>query len=218
MFSNIGRSSVKLTPLFTRQDTEVISQEVLYQGFFRMEKLQLRHRTFAGGWTPVFTRELFERGQAVCVLLYDPARDCVVLTEQFRAGALGDERSPWLLELVAGMVEPGEQYEQVARREALEEAGCAVGQLLPICGYWVSPGGTSEWVQLYCALIDSAPLGGLHGLDEEQEDIRLVTLSFTEAWQALQQGIINNAATIMALQWLKIQHHSLQTHNAPETP
>ncbi len=209
---------MKLTPLFTRQDTEVIRQEVLYQGFFRMEKLQLRHRTFAGDWTPVFTRELFERGEAVCVLLYDPARDCVVLTEQFRPGALGDERSPWLLELVAGMVEPGEQYEQVARREALEEAGCVVEQLLPICHYWVSPGGTSERVYLYCALIDSRPLGGLHGLADEHEDIRLVTLSFADAWQALEHGIINNAATIMALQWLKIQHHRLQTHNTPELP
>ena len=209
---------MKLQPLFSRSDVELCSQETLYQGFFRMEKIHLRHRTFAGDWTPVFTRELFERGEAVCVLLYDPARDCVVLTEQFRPGALGDERSPWLLELVAGMVEPGEQYEQVAKREAIEEAGCVVEQLLPICRYWVSPGGTSERVQLYCALIDSAPLGGLHGLATEQEDIRLVALSFADAWQALEHGIINNAATIMALQWLKIQHHRLQTHNTPELP
>ena len=194
---------------FGPDGVQVLSTETGYQGFFRIDKIRLRHKTFAGGWTGEFTRELFERGEAVCVLLYDPHKDCVVLTEQFRIGALNDERSPWLLELVAGMVEPGERYEEVAARETHEEAGCAFYQLLPVCRYWVSPGGTSERVQIYCGLIDSTGVGGIHGLAEEHEDIRLVTLSFADAWQALESGIINNAATIMALQWLKIRHGSL---------
>ena len=206
------------TTRYKQTDVEITRHEVLFQGFFRLDKLHLRHRTFRGGWTPVFTREIFERGEAVCVLLYDPQRDAVVLTEQFRPGALADEHSPWLLEVVAGMVEKGEQYEDVARREALEEAGCAIEQLLPICRYWVSPGGTSERVALFCALVDSQPLGGLHGLAEEHEDIRLCTLSFSDAWHLLQQGRINNAATIMALQWLKLNHNDLRNRGLPDCP
>ncbi|WP_430460589.1 NUDIX domain-containing protein [Thalassolituus sp. LLYu03] len=194
---------------FGPQDVEIAGVETGYQGFFRIDKIRLRHKTFAGGWTGEFTRELFERGEAVCVLLYDPAKDVVVLTEQFRIGALADERSPWLLELVAGMVEEGESYEAVAERETFEEAGCHFYRLLPVCRYWVSPGGTSERVQIFCGLIDSDGVGGLHGLAEEHEDIRLVSLPFAEAWQALEDGVINNAATIMALQWLKLHQAEL---------
>lgn len=196
---------------FSADDVEVTRTETAYQGFFRIDRIHLRHRTFAGGWTGEFSRELFERGEAVCILLYDPFRDCVVLTEQFRIGALNDERSPWLLELVAGMVEEGESYEEVAARETAEEAGCSFYQLLPVCRYWVSPGGTSERVQIYCGLIDSDGVGGIHGLEHENEDIRLVSLSFGEAWQALENGLINNAATIMALQWLKIHQDDIRT-------
>ncbi|WP_243989432.1 NUDIX domain-containing protein [Thalassolituus sp. C2-1] len=194
---------------FDRNDVEVAARDVAFNGFFRIEKIRLRHRMFTGGWSGYFERELFERGEAVCVLLFDPQRDCVVLTEQFRIGALADEHSPWLLELVAGMVEPGESYAEVARRETEEEAGCSFNELLPICNYWVSPGGTSERVQLYCALIDSEGVGGIHGLADENEDIRLARMSFSEAYAAVENGRINNAATIMALQWLHIHHLQL---------
>ena len=194
---------------YGRDDVEIAARDVAFKGFFRIETIRLRHRTFSGGWTGYFERELFERGEAVCVLLFDPQRDCVVLTEQFRIGALADEHSPWLLELVAGMVEPGESYADVAQRETAEEAGCTFNELLPICNYWVSPGGTSERVQLYCALIDSAGVEGVHGLAEEHEDIRLAKMSFGDAYAAVECGRINNAATIMALQWLHIHHSRL---------
>ena len=135
--------------LMTAADVVVETKEVAYQGFFRMEKLTLRHKRFNGEWMGPFTRELFERGQAVCVLLFDPRKDAVVLLEQFRVGALEDERSPWLIELVAGMVEEGETPEDVALRESEEEAGTVPTRLIPVCNYWVSPGGTSEKVAIF---------------------------------------------------------------------
>lgn len=193
-------------PSLTADDVAVEKSETVYQGFFRMDKLTLRHKRFNGEWMGPFTRELFERGQAVCVLLYDPARDAVVLLEQFRVGALEDQRSPWLIELVAGMVEEGETAEDVARRECEEEAGVVPAKLIPVCNYWVSPGGTSERVAIFCGLIDSSGLGGLHGLDDENEDIRTFVIPFDEAYSAVENGTINNAATIVALQWLKIHH------------
>ena len=202
------------TPEYSRADVDIVGNKRSFDGFFAIDTLTLRHKRFDGRWTGEFTRELFERGEAVCVLLYDPDKDCVVLAEQFRIGSLADERSPWLLELVAGMVEPGESYEDVAARETEEEAGCAFYKLIPICNYWVSPGGTSERVQLYCGLINSEGVGGTHGLEEENEDIRLHTLSFEQAYGAVESGEINNAATIMALQWLKIHQAELITEKA----
>lgn len=191
---------------FSQTNVNVDEIRDSYNGFFRIKTYRLRHALFRGGQTAPLTRELFERGEASAVLLYDPHQQVVVLTEQFRIGALTDERSPWLLELVAGIIEPGETAESVAERETLEEAGCQFTDLLPICKYWVSPGGTNERIHLYCGLVDSSNVGGLHGLEHEGEDIRLIKLALRDAISLLEEGIINNAATIIALQWLQLNH------------
>jgi ADP-ribose pyrophosphatase len=111
---------------------EVLSRETAYRGFFSLEKLTLRHGLFGGGMSPPITRELIEKGDVSAVLLYDPALDRVVLIEQFRVGALRDPDGPWMMEVVAGLIEAGESAEDVARREAMEEAGCAVLELVPV--------------------------------------------------------------------------------------
>jgi len=125
-----------------------IDQKAAYDGYFRITELTLRHALFAGGQTPTIVRECFERGHAVGVLPYDPWEDQVVLVEQFRVGALRAGFSPWVIETVAGIIEPGETPEAVAHRESQEEAGCRLGELVPISHYLVSPGGTSETVHL----------------------------------------------------------------------
>ena len=189
---------------------EILDSETAYQGFFRLERYRLRHRLFAGGMSEPVQRELFERGHAAAVLLYDPQRDAVVLLEQFRIGALQAAGGPWLLEIVAGMIEEGESAAEVVRREAMEEAGARIQHLEFICDYLVSPGGTSETISLYCGLVDSDGLGGIHGLDEEQEDIRVTVVTFDQAWALWQQGQINSASPIIALQWLAMQRETLR--------
>ena len=161
----------KFRPQFSRKDVEIVSCSSKYQGFFKLVELKLKHRLFAGGWSNVFTRELFVRREAVVLLPYDPLTDQVVIQQQFRIGALADKRSPWLIELVAGMVEEGEEREEVAHREAWEEAGCKVKTLELISQYWVSPGGTDELISVYCGWVDSRGVGGIHGLPHENEDI-----------------------------------------------
>lgn len=197
-------------PKFKHDDFDVINRQTEFKGFFEMQALTLKHKLFQGGSSPEFTRELFVRGSVVVVLLYDPRADKVVLVEQFRVGALEDERSPWLLELVAGIIDAGETPEQVARRESLEESGCAIQALEPIYTYWVSPGGNNERVHLYCGYIDSEGVGGIHGLESENEDIRVHLLPRADAWQAVETGIVNNAATIMGLQWLQLNKARIQ--------
>ena len=188
----------------------VLDKIIGYDGFFRMEKYRLRHELFRGGWSPDITRECLERGHAVAVLLYDPDHDQVVLLEQFRVGALEFPGGPWLLEIVAGIMDdPTETAEEVARRETVEEAGCELLDLIPICHYLVSPGGASESIRLFCGRVDASGISGLSGLAEEHEDIRLHVVSRTEALDLLKAGRINSAAPIIALQWLELNRSKL---------
>jgi len=134
----------------------------------------------------------------------------VVLLEQFRIGALDVPGGPWLVEIVAGVIDRDETPEEVARREALEEAGCQVQEMEFICEYLVSPGGTSERISLYCGRVDSSHAGGIHGLAEETEDIRVSAVPFTQAWQRLEEGVINSASPIIAMQWLRMNREQLR--------
>ncbi|MFC2973458.1 NUDIX domain-containing protein [Azotobacter bryophylli] len=183
---------------------EILRRESCFSGFYRLERLHLRHRQFSGEMGPLLSRELFVRHDAVCVLPYDPQRDEVVLIEQFRVGSMGKCSNPWLLELVAGLIDKDEEPDQVARREAVEEAGLVLGELWPISRYFPSPGGSDELVHLYVGRCNSEGAGGIHGLAEEGEDIRVHVLPFEEALQAVKDGRINNAASIIALQWLAL--------------
>ena len=189
---------------------EIIEQEVPFQGYFRIDRYRLRHRKFEGGWTEPLSREVFERGHAAAVLLYDPARDTVVLIEQFRIGAYTAELEPWLIETVAGIIEPGEQAEEVVRREAREEAGCEVTDLRPIGTYLMTPGGSSETIAFFCGRVDSAGAGGIHGLAHEGEDIRVVVLTSDEALARLEAGEIINANAVLPLQWLALNRVRLK--------
>ncbi|MBK6290055.1 MAG: NUDIX domain-containing protein [Pseudomonadales bacterium] len=187
---------------FDRADFEILEESVPWGGFWKLKVFRLRHRLFAGGWSPTLRRELHCRGEAVGVLLYDPLLDAIGVVEQFRVGAAFRPGSPWLLELVAGLMEEGETPQQVARREALEESGCEVQELLPVAEYFSSPGGTDEYFHLFCARTDLSDVGLLHGEPGEHEDIRLHVIAFDEALRMQQQGRFNNAHTLIALQWL----------------
>jgi len=187
-------------------NVEIVDSSFAYSGFLSILKVNLRHSLFAGGMSSIITRELMERGQAVAVLLYDQQRDSVIMVEQFRIGALKDPSGAWLLELVAGMVEEGEQPEEVARRESMEESGCTIKQIELIGNYYVSPGGCSEQIMLYYASIDSHGLdGSIAGVDHESEDIRVRVMPWVDVEAMLNAGEINNATTLIGLQWLQIQ-------------
>ena len=188
---------------------ELIEQKTAFDGYFRIERYALRHALFAGGMSGQITREVFERGHAAAVLPYDPERDAVVLIEQFRIGAYAAGRDPWLIEIVAGIVEAGETSNDVAQRELHEEAGLTAEALEPIGEVMVSPGGTSETMALFCARIDAANAGGIHGLADEHEDISVTAVPFAEALAAVERGDIVSAPAIIALQWLALNRDRL---------
>lgn len=200
-------SSSAWDPAFSTEDAQVIKTEAAFVGYFRVDKLWIRHARFAGGSIEI-CRELFRRGNAVCVLLYDPFADAVVLVEQFRVGALSAP-SPWMLELVAGIVEQGETAEEVARRESVEEAGIVLEQVQPITRYLPSGGGCDEWIDLMYAEVDSHAAQGLHGLADEGEDIKVHVLAAQEAFELVRSGVVNSSPAIIGLQWLELNRNKL---------
>lgn len=156
------------------------------------------------------SRELFERGHAAAVLLYDANRDLLVLTEQFRPGALSAGWHPWLIEIAAGVIDAGETPEATAIREAREEAGAEIGDMIKIADVLASPGGSSETIRIFCASVDASGFGGIHGMADENEDIRTFTVATDEALGWINSGRINNSTTIVAVQWLALHRDAVR--------
>lgn len=187
----------------TEKTAELIEKSPLYEGFFRFTLFKMRHSLFGGGMSRVFNREIFERNPVAALLPYDPVRDEVVLIEQFRAGAFAaDWPSPWVIEVVAGIIESGETAEEMVRREAMEEAGCTVTDLDPIVTFFPSAGGCSEVAHFFCGRVDASNIGGIHGVDSEDEDIRVFVESTDNALEMLDAGKIQSSIGVIGLLWL----------------
>ncbi|RKF18451.1 ADP-ribose diphosphatase [Alginatibacterium sediminis] len=200
-----------LDSTFSHSDVEIEQVETVFQGFFKMERYTLKHRLYAGGWSNTFQREMMERGNAAGILLYDPKLDQVVLVEQFRIGAMASSgTSPWVLEIVAGMIDTEQSAQQVAEREAVEEAGLVVKRLKAINSFMPGAGGLSERIFLFVGEVDSSKAGGVHGLEYENEDILVKVLSREQAYSGVVQGQIDNAAAVIALQYLQLNHMHLR--------
>ncbi|MGG5571810.1 ADP-ribose diphosphatase [Vibrio diazotrophicus] len=195
---------------FSSQDIEIVSKETLFQGFFRMVKYRFKHKLFQGGWSEPIERELFERGHAAALLPYDAVRDQVVIIEQIRVGTLEQQR-PWQLEIVAGIIDRDESAVEVVRREAVEEAGVDIGRIESVTSYYPSAGGCSEKLDVYVGEVDSSQATGIHGLDYEGEDIKVHVMSREQAYQMVKDGVIENGASIIALQWLELNYENLRT-------
>lgn len=201
---------VQLPDQMDPERIELLEEKTLFQGFFKLIQRKLRHPLFDGGMSEVVTREIFERGNAVVVLPYDPVRDEVVLIEQIRIPAIGNSDNPWLYELVAGMIDKQESVLEVARRELLEETGLTCASLTPIGSHLSSPGGCSERLHMVLAQVDASQAQGIHGLDHEHEDIRVVVVPRDQAYQMVESGEIDNGSSVIGLQWLELNHHKLR--------
>ena len=193
-----------------KNDEEIIALETVYRGFLSLDVYRFRHRLFNGEMSGEVRREIFERGHAAVLLPFDPVRDEVVLIEQVRIAAYDTSETPYLLEMVAGMIEEGESVEDVARRETMEEAGLEIGRMKPCLSYLASPGGTSERLSIMVGEVDATMAKGIHGLAEEHEDIRVHVVSREFAYQCVEEGKIDNAASVIALQWLQLHYQELR--------
>lgn len=177
---------------------------------------QLKHTLYLGGWGQTLQRELLKRRNAVAVIPYDPVNDKIILIEQFRIGAIKEGDAAWLTEIVAGEIEEGELPDAVARRETQEEAGCSIGDLHHCLDFYLSPGGSTEKISLFCGQVDATGIGGVHGLAEEGEDIKVTVVGFGEAIEMLNQGLIQSAIPIVGIQWLAMNRDRIRSQWNPD--
>ena len=203
---------------YCNEDAKILNEETVFKGFFEMKRIQVQHKLFDGTWSRVLSREMFERGHAVAVLPYDPNTQEFVLIEQFRLGAMATSKSPWLFEVIAGMIEPNEDPSEVCHRESFEEAGIVLDGLLKASTYLSSPGGTTERLHIYMAKTDATIAKGVHGLESESEDILVHRVKESEARAWLDNGKIDNAAAIIALQWFFLNKQKLLESWNKDTP
>lgn len=193
-------------PQFDHGDVEVLDRQQCYRGFVHVEKLQIRHRLFANqDFGSVIHRELVRRREAAGVFVHDPALKKFLLIEQFRAGALNATQSPWQLEIIAGLIDDGEDAETCLKREALEEANCQIENLKQLYRYHPSTGASDEIYNLYVATADLSQAGGVHGQVDEGEDIKVHVFDYAQLDGLMQSPYLSNASLIIALQWF--QHH-----------
>jgi ADP-ribose pyrophosphatase len=189
---------------------DIRAHETVYRGFFRIDRYRLRQR-YRDGWTPEITREVIVRRPAVGVLLYDPDRDAVVLIEQLRLPAHLAGFPARQIEIVAGLIDGDEDAAAVAAREVREETGLSlIGDLVPIRRFLPSPGGSTEAVDLFCGRVDTSNAGGIHGLAEEYEEIRVIPKSSAEALAMAESGAITNGIALLALDWFAANREALQ--------
>lgn len=199
-----------------RETVRTRDHQVTHDGFFQTRTLGLRIPKFEGGASDWMERETFMAADAVTVLPYDPLRDRVLLAEQFRASLyLRGESYPWSIEPLAGRIDPGEQAEAAARREAHEEAGLTLDTLERIGGYYPATGTTTEYIVSYLALADLPDeAAGFGGEQAEGEDIRAFLLSFDQAMALLQQDQTRNAPLMISLFWLATRRDALRAQAA----
>ena len=190
-------------------DWKIHQKQLAYNGHFKLSKYELSHEKYNGDTTPLLQRELVGRNDAVAMVAYDPVTDEVVLVEQFRIGAIAEDQ-PWLIEIVAGLIDEGESPEQVTIRESKEEIGCAPSELIKIAGFYTSPGGISEWVHLYIGKISVEELDEAGGLEEEGEDIKIVVVPASDVPYMLSSGEVRSAIAIIGLQWFVMNRENIR--------
>ncbi|WP_291296015.1 NUDIX domain-containing protein [Elioraea sp.] len=185
--------------------------ETIWRGHNSFQRVTFTFQGFRGETRGPATYELLRRGRAVAVIPYDPARDTVVLIEQFRLPALAAGLDPWLIEVAAGLADGSETDADVAIRETMEETGLVVTALAPAGRFMLTPGVADETIAVFAGRVE-APAGeaGHAGLADEHEDIRVFALPAEEAFAMLAEGRIVNITTALALLWLQANRDRLR--------
>lgn len=199
-----GRGKPVTRPVPEAAQIETRGRRAGYLGYFRFDTLAYRAPRFDGSMGDWLDREVYVGVDAALVLPYDPVRDEVLLVEQVRLGLIGrGDPQPWSLEPIAGLVDPGEDPADTARREAQEEAGLTLSELRSITGGYASPGYSTDYFHCFLAVCALPDLHGrIGGLDAESENIRVHRLAFDAVMAMVDSGEIDVVPLVMMLLWL----------------
>jgi nudix-type nucleoside diphosphatase (YffH/AdpP family) len=183
-----------------RRGFEVESSKVILDDFFKVEEVVFRRRNKDGELAEPQRNLSLERGDSVAALLHNVDTDRVILVDQFRYPAHAN--GGWIIETVAGIIDPPETPDDAIRRETLEETGYRLGNIWRLATFYASPGGSSEQIHLYFAEVTNAfRVGAGGGLPQEGEDISLREYSPRALADALAAGEFKDAKTLIAVLW-----------------
>jgi ADP-ribose pyrophosphatase len=189
---------------------EVLSTELLTDGFLKILRYEFEVERHGGG-SRIFTREVMLRGHAVGILGYDPHRDEIVLVNEFRPGCFVAGDIPFTDNVAAGVVDDGESSLEAAVREMKEETGLDLRDArLVHRGAYVSSGGTSEKVAIAFGFVDTSRAGGIHGNEDESEDILTVVLPAATFVERVRSAAITDFKTLVAGYWFAEHWHELR--------
>jgi len=179
-------------------------KKYIFEDIFKIEEAHLRFEKFNGEMTDPVRRISLERGDSVAVVILNLTTNKIILVNQFRYPSYNNGQG-WLIETIAGMVDPGESPEETARREVEEEIGLNISTLEFISTFYLSPGGSSERIHLFYSEVsgENAKYKGTGGLISEGEDIKAEELSLEEALSKVKSGEIMDAKTILGIYWLE---------------
>jgi ADP-ribose pyrophosphatase len=191
----------------------------LLDAFFKVDEITVSYEQFDGKLSPERALLVFERGDAVAGLLYDPERRKVITVRQFRLPTRekGQDRG-WLIEAVAGMIRtsddgsPEETPLQCLIREVEEETGYQLTQATPISTFFSSPGGSTELIHLFFAEVRTTQKvteGG--GVKADGEDIEIVEFDIDEFLHKLAGGEFEDPKLIIAGQWFQARRGTLRS-------
>ncbi|CTQ45615.1 MULTISPECIES: NUDIX domain-containing protein [Stappiaceae] len=183
---------------------KVSDSEVLSNSWGTLTRHRIEYRRRDGDWQEQ-VREVYDRGHGATCLLYDPERNCVLLTRQFRLPVWAAGRDPMLIEAPAGLLE-GAHPEDRMRAELIEETGFEVSDLEHLFDAFSSPGSVTEYVAFFRGtyhLKDKVAEGG--GKETEGEDIEVMHVPLDQALEMIRSGEIMDAKTIILLQELALR-------------
>ncbi len=182
----------------------IIEKKLVLDIFFKVEEAQVQYELHSGGLSKPLSRLSLNRGNSVAVLVFNKDTQKIILINQFRYPTYQNGHG-WVTETIAGMVDPGENAEESARRELLEESGLVVSTLEHISTFYPSPGGCSELIYLFYAEVSGiyAKYNKAGGLISEGEDILTLEMTLEEALEKIKSGELMDAKTIMGIMWLE---------------
>lgn len=180
------------------------SKKYILEDVFKVEEAYLRYEKFNGMMSGTVRRISLERGDSVAVIILNKSTNKIILISQFRYPSYKTEHG-WIIETIAGIVDPDETPEESARREVEEETGLEITTLEHIATFYPSPGGSSERIFLYYSEVskEQGSYDETGGLPCESEDIQSHEFSLEEALLKIKSGEIMDAKTIIGIYWLE---------------
>jgi len=180
---------------------EILKEETPFKEFFHVRKARLKFEKFDGTMSPEVVRYSFSKWDAVAALVYHRTEDAFILVKQMRYPPTHHGIDPWMTEIVAGGISPGEDEQDAAAREIMEETGYQPLLLERLMKFYVSPGIMSERIALFYAEVDeSSKMHNGGGVLDEDEDIELVWVPRKDAMNWMEQQTVGDAKTIIAIQ------------------